>query len=182
MIDNNEIGELKTIHSFFSYYNDDRQNIRNQLAMGGGALMDIGCYCISFHRFIFNEEPIDVLGLVKKDDSFGTDILSSGRLEFPSGKTASVTCSTQLYPYQRATLYGTQGYIEIDIPVNAPTLEKTKIMVGKNGQVENIWIDPVDQYTEQVNAFSEAIMNSTAVPTSLEDAVNNMKVIDELLA
>ena len=50
------VGELKTIQSFFSYYNTDPNNIRNNKAIGGGGLMDIGCYCISLSRFIFGKE------------------------------------------------------------------------------------------------------------------------------
>jgi predicted dehydrogenase len=59
-----EIGELHTIQSFFSYYNVDPNNIRNMPEIGGGALMDIGCYCISLARWLFGVEPQRVLGVM----------------------------------------------------------------------------------------------------------------------
>src|SRR5690348_16930138 len=113
------IGELRTIQSLFSYYLDDPTNIRNKAAIGGGGLMDIGCYNISLSRFIFAAEPRRVLGVIERDPDFGTDRLTSGMLEFDRG-TATFTCSTQLAPYQRVHICGTAGRIEIEIPFNAP--------------------------------------------------------------
>ena len=55
LVDEGKIGELKTVQSFFSYFNVDETNIRNQAEIGGGGLMDIGCYSISLSRFIFDE-------------------------------------------------------------------------------------------------------------------------------
>jgi len=77
-----QIGELRTVQSFFSYWNVDPQNIRNVAAVGGGALMDIGCYCISLARYLFDAEPVRVLGSSDLDPSFGTDRLTSGLLDF----------------------------------------------------------------------------------------------------
>src|SRR5688572_18701387 len=62
LVQDGRIGQLRTIHTFFSYYNDDPQNIRNQRDIGGGALMDIGCYAISLSRFIYDAEPQRVMG------------------------------------------------------------------------------------------------------------------------
>ena len=55
MIQDGSIGELKTIQSFFSYYNVDANNIHNKKEAGGGGMMDIGCYCVSLSRFLFDE-------------------------------------------------------------------------------------------------------------------------------
>ena len=62
LVNEGKIGALQTIHSFFSYYNADPENIRNMADIGGGGLMDIGCYCISLARFIFGSEPQIFLG------------------------------------------------------------------------------------------------------------------------
>ena len=119
IVDGGGLGELRTIQSFFSYFNKDSQNIRNQKEIGGGALMDIGCYNISLSRFLFAAEPTRVLGLIERDPDFGTDRISSGILEFPNG-TSTFTCSTQMCPYQRIHAFGTTGRVEIEIPFNAP--------------------------------------------------------------
>lgn len=177
MVDNGKIGKLQTIESFFSYYNDDPDNIRNKADIGGGGLMDIGCYCISLSRFLFGREPDEVVGRWKIDPAFGTDYLASGILDFNSG-TSAFTCSTQTAPNQRVNIVGTKGRIVIDIPFNAPTDKKTLIWLYRDGDKEEIEFPPVNQYTLQAKAFANAILNDSPVPTPLEDALNNMKVID----
>jgi len=174
------IGELKTINSFFSYYNDDPTNIRNRAEVGGGGLMDIGCYNISLSRFIFAAEPTRVLGLVEYDPQFKTDRLTSGILDFGHG-TATFTCSTQLSPYQRANIYGTQGRVEIEIPVNAPPNAPCKLWYQQGSAIEEIVFPSVDQYTLQGDRFAAAVLNDAPVPTPLADAVANMRVIEALV-
>lgn len=171
------IGELKTIQSFFSYYNIDPNNIRNKKHAGGGGLMDIGCYCISISRYIFGKEPESVFGNVQYDSNTHTDNYTSGILNFSNGN-ASFTCSTQLAPYQRVNILGTEARLEIEIPFNAPPDKPTRMWLHKKNSTEEIIFEAVDQYTLQGSLFSLAILNNTEVPTPLTDAVNNMKVID----
>jgi predicted dehydrogenase len=179
MITEGRIGALKTVQSFFSYYNVDMNNIRNRIDAGGGGIMDIGCYCISFARFLFNHEPGRVVGTVEYDPNTQTDRLASGILDFTTG-TSTFTCSTQLMPYQRVNILGTEGRIEIEIPVNTPPDKPTRIWLHLKSGTEEIIFDPVDQYTLQGDAFSKAILENTPVPTNLEDSINNMRVIEAL--
>jgi len=177
LVDEKKIGELKTVQSFFTYYNIDPKNIRNRIEVGGGAMMDIGCYCVSLSRFLFGEEPRNVLGLVERDPVMQTDRMSSGILNFSTGH-ATFTCSTQLMPHQRVNILGTDGRIEIEIPFNMPPDQKAKISVFTKTGNEDIFFDAVDQYTIQADQFAQAIINDTPVPYGLDDAVNNMKVIE----
>lgn len=181
LIKSGAIGELKTLQSFFTYYNVDPQNIRNNADIGGGALMDIGCYCISFPRFVFEEEPSKVVGEMDFDPVTKIDRLTSGILQFPSGKTSTFTCGTQSMPYQQVNIFGDKGHITVEIPVNAPPNEQTQITLRTNEKNETFVFEPVDQYTLQGDAFSKAILNNTPVPTPLEDAIGNMKVIDTIV-
>jgi predicted dehydrogenase len=175
------IGTLRTVHSFFSYYNDDAANIRNVAAIGGGGLMDIGCYCISLARWLFSNEPQRVLGMVEHDARFGTDVLASGILDFGRG-TATFTCSTLLVPCQRVNIYGTEGRVEIEIPFNAPPDRPCRLWHERAGRTEEIALAVCDQYTIQGDLMSQAILNDTPVPTPIEDAVANMRVIEAVVA
>lgn len=175
-----KIGSLQTIQSFFSYYNTDPANIRNMANIGGGGLMDIGCYTISLARFIFGAEPQKVCGLMEYDPQLGVDRLTSAILDFSRG-TSTFTCSTQLAPYQRVNIFGTRGRIEIEIPVNAPPDQPCRLWCQTQDQTEEISFPICDQYTLQGDLFSKAILNDTDVPTPLEDAVANMKVIDAIV-
>jgi predicted dehydrogenase len=172
------VGTLRSIHSHFSYHNTDPGNIRNQAGIGGGGLMDIGCYCISLSRWLFGAEPLQVSGNVTIDEVFGVDSLASGILQFENG-TASFTCSTQLASYQRVNIMGATGRIEIEIPFNAPPNAATRIWLHTSSGCETLEFDAVDQYMLQGDLFSKAILENTPVPTSIEDAVNNMLVIEK---
>lgn len=180
LVDAGLLGEVKTINAFFSYFNDDAANIRNKSETGGGALMDIGCYCISFPRFITGNEPQQVISLIDFDPAMKTDRLTSAMLDFGNGVSATFTCSTQLEPYQRVNIFGTKGRLEIEIPVNAIPGEPARLWLQNNRMIQEITTDLVNQYTLQADEFSKAILNNTDVPTPLTDAVNNMKVIDAL--
>jgi len=174
------IGQLRTIQTFFSYFNDDADNIRNQAEIGGGGLPDIGCYCVSLARFIFDGEPRRVMGLVEYDPQFGTDRLASGMLEFSAG-TSTFTCSTQLAPYQRVNVLGTEGRVEIDIPFNAPPDRPCTMRHQHAGGIDEIALPVCDQYTIQGDLFARAVQDDTSVPTPLEDAVANMRVLEAIV-
>ncbi len=173
------VGELMTIQSFFSYYNDDADNIRNNAAIGGGGLMDIGCYCISLSRFLFEAEPLRCCAFMEKDPRFGTDRLFSGIMDF-GGKISSFTCSTQLSPYQRVNILGTDGRVEILIPFNAPNDIPCMLDHQQRGGTWTQHFDICDQYTIQSDLFAKAILDDTEVPVTLQDAVNNMKVLEDM--
>ncbi len=173
------VGELRTINTLFSYFNPDPTNIRNMADIGGGGLMDIGCYAISLARFIFGAEPQRVFGIVEFDPNFNTDRLASAILDFGRG-TSTFTCSTQVAPYQRVHIVGTAGRVEIEIPFNAPNNRPCKIWHQQGDDIKEIQFEVVDQYTIQGDLFSQAILNDTPVPTPIEDAVANMKVIERV--
>jgi predicted dehydrogenase len=174
------VGELRTIQTFFSYHNVDAANIRNQAEIGGGGLMDIGCYCISLSRFVFAAEPQRVCGIVELDPQFGVDRLASALMDFGRG-TSTFTCSTQLVPYQRVNIFGTEGRVEIEIPFNAPPDLPCRMWHQRGDEIDEIVLDICDQYTIQGDLFSQAILNDTDVPTPIEDAVANMQVIEAIV-
>jgi predicted dehydrogenase len=180
LVVNGKIGELQTIQSFFSYFNADPENIRNQADIGGGGLMDIGCYCVSLSRYIFAAEPTRVCGVSRFDDRFKTDKLTTGILDFDQG-IATFTCSTQLISHQRVNICGTEGMVEIEIPFNAPADQPCRLWHKRGNEIEEMVFDVCDQYTLQGDQFALAVINDTEVPTSLEDAVANMKVIDNIV-
>jgi predicted dehydrogenase len=175
------IGELRTIQSTFSYFNADPSNIRNKESIGGGGLMDIGCYCISLSRFIFDAEPSRVVGLIENDPALMVDRLALGMLDFGQ-HTSNFTCSTQLVPYQRVNIFGTTGRIEIEIPFNAPPDRPCRLWLQCEEEIEEISFDVCDQYTIQGDLMAQAILENQPVPTPISDAIGNMRVIEALFA
>jgi predicted dehydrogenase len=179
LVDRGKIGELRTIQSFFAYYNVAPDNIRNRADAGGGGLMDIGCYPISLSRFLFASEPLRVCGIMELDPVFKTDRQVTGVLVFGAG-TATFTCGTQLAPYQRVNIVGTDGRIEIEIPFNAPPNQACRMWYQAGTRIEAIHLEACNQYTIQGDLLAKAILDDGPVPTPLSDAVANMQIVDAL--
>ncbi len=174
-----KLGEIKTVHSMFSYYNDDPDNYRNSVEMGGGGLMDIGCYSISVARLIFGMEPDQVYGYSEYDPDFGIDRLASGLLTFGSG-TSVFTCSTQCFKDQYVKIYGTKGKLDLNWPFNPDFSEKT-ILRGVIDEKEfNEEFPPCNHFTIQADNFARSVFDGTPAPISLDDSIGNMEVIDRV--
>lgn len=172
------LGELRTVHSFFSYFNRRPDNIRNRPELGGGGLLDIGSYNVSVARFLFGTEPRRVVATVEFDPDFRVDRLASAILDFGPAGTATFTCGTQLEAFQRVLAVGTQGLLEIEIPFNPPLGGATTTVLERGNETTSMVFDRADHYTLQGEAMSRAILDDTPVPTPLEDAVANMEVLD----
>ena len=184
LLNEGRVGELRSVFGFFSYFNVDPSNIRNQVEAGGGALMDIGCYLIHASRYAFAQEPTRVVSRIEHDPQMHTDRLTSAILDFPGGQSI-FTCSTQLVPYQRVHFVGPRGRIELEIPFNAPKDRPTRLFIddGRDlfgGGIITETFPVADQYTLQGDAFSRAILENTEVPVPLEDAIKNMAVIEAI--
>lgn len=179
LVDQKAIGDIKTIQSSFSFFEDDPNSIVNSKEFGGGSLMDIGCYPISLSRFLFNSEPKSISSVIEYHPDFKVDVLASGILEFETG-TSVFFSSTQLADNQQAQIFGTKGNIKFEWPFNPPTDKPSKIWVTIGDDCKTIEFETCNQYTIQADLFALAIINNTPVPTPLEDSVNNMIVIERL--
>jgi predicted dehydrogenase len=181
------IGTLQGMQTWFSYFNDDPQNIRNRTENGGGALMDIGCYPINASRMVFGSEPVAVRAAVRRDPVLDVDVLTSAILEFPGGGQSTFTVSTRCQPHQRVDLVGTEGRIEIPIPFNIPWDRETVISLTTGGEgtvdpsTQVITFAPSNQYTIQAEAFSRAVLTNTDVPVLPSDAVETMRVLERVV-
>ena len=182
LVRSGRIGELRSVTCSFSYFNRDAANIRNRRDAGGGALLDIGCYPVNLSRFVLGAEPRRVFGFVERDPEWGVDRLVSAVLDF-GGARATFTCATQLAPYQRMHFLGTRGWVEVEIPFNAPNDRPTRVFVGEGppgSPFETLEFEPCDQYAIQGDLFSRAVREGTEQPIPLEDALGNMSVIDAI--
>jgi predicted dehydrogenase len=187
LVASGRIGRLAAIQSWFSYYNDDPSNIRNVLDFGGGALYDIGCYCVNLSRLLFEGEPTRITSAIRRDPIGGTDVLTSAILEFDGG-IASFTCSTRTETDQRVHVYGDAGRISIGIPFNIPPDRPTTISLTSGGDppvapaTEVMTFATKDPYAAEVEAFSSAILDGGPTPVAPQDAVANLRVIESIFA
>ena len=144
--------------------------------------MDIGCYASSLSRWLFNTEPQRVFGLVVNDPHFGVDRLVSAILDFGVGH-ATFTCSMQIAHFQRAHLAGVEGHVELsEAPFNPPNDRPCTVRLQRGGEVQQLEVKACDQYRVQGDRFAEAILNDAPVPVPLEDAIDNLEVLDAIVA
>jgi predicted dehydrogenase len=177
------LGDVRAIHTIFSYFLADPDNIRNQAKIGGGGLYDVGCYAINTARYIFESEPERVIGLFAIDPDLKTDRMMSGLAEFADSRHLAFTCATQLVLCQSVQVLGTLGRVEIEIPFNAPAGTGTSISIDDGRDLagsgrEVVQLPACNQYTLQGDAFSRAVMGERSLEWGTSDAVLNMRVID----
>ncbi|MGE3875451.1 MAG: Gfo/Idh/MocA family protein [Parvibaculaceae bacterium] len=175
-----ELGKIRLIQVFFSYYLDDPKNVRNIAKIGGGGLLDIGCYPITVARYIFDAEPRAVTAVFDRDPKFKTDRAASGLADFGKGRQLSFAISTQAAPFQRVQIAGTKGRIEVEIPFNAPPDKPNRYFVQGMAMNEGKTYElPVsDQYQLQAEAFGRVIRRDEKAAYGIKDAIQNMKIID----
>jgi predicted dehydrogenase len=178
-----ELGDVRLVRGAFFYYLDDPANVRNLPDIGGGGLLDVGCYCVIAGRYFFDTEPRRVVALVDRDPVFKTDRLASVIADFGNGRQLSFVCGTQTAGRQSVEILGTKANLEIVIPFNAPLGQQTAITVG-SGLQRDLYrreiIPAVDQYTAQAEAFALAVLGEQKLPYGIEDAISQMRVLDAI--
>ena len=182
-----DLGAVRSIQTWFSYFNKQADNIRNHVDQGGGALYDIGCYAVVTARYLFECEPQRVIALVDRDPQFGTDRTISALLDFGAGRRLVFTASTQSVPYQRVQVIGERKRIEVRIPFNATPGKGMEVLTDDGSALDGSGIRSetmaaCDQYGLQGDAFARAIRTQTPLAWGVDDAVANMRVIDALFA
>ncbi|MBN2552746.1 MAG: Gfo/Idh/MocA family oxidoreductase [Spirochaetales bacterium] len=174
-----EIGEILAVQTYYAYDLKDPENIRNKADMGGGGLMDIGCYAVSVPRLLFGAEPRRAIGLFTRDANLKTDILSSAILDFGRGRSV-FTVATQGFRAQQVDIYGSSGSMHVGIPFNMYPDVPPSLTVSTPIGERRPQLPAADQYGLEFEAFSEALRRDLPVPTPPQDAVANQKVLDAL--
>ncbi len=175
------IGRLRHVQGAFSYFNVDPTNMRNQLALGGGALPDIGVYPTVSTRFVTDREPVRVQATIERDGTFGTDIYSSVRADF-GGFELSFYLSTQMAARQAMVFHGDAGFIEVASPFNAGLYDDHYITLhNQNHSEAQVFRFPgTQQYRLEVETFVRTALGGKERVFTLEESVLNQKVIDAI--
>ena len=155
-------GDERPLHvqASFGFPLNDPSNYRLQPALGGGALLDVGCYTVSAARWLLGE-PDTVLARARYDQGTGVDMSVSSLLHFASGGTASLWCSFESAEEQGVTAVTARGTYTLERPFTA-------------------WQDPHDPYQLMVESFAESVMDGTAPEVSLDESVANMRTLDRI--
>lgn len=189
-----EIGDIKLIRTSFCYkMSKIGDNVRFNRALGGGGLMDVGCYCINFTRMLAREEPDQVHASAHMHEK-GVDDVLTATLHFPSGIVASFTCGMSVHADNTAYICGSEGFIEIPVPWKPPVLQAAYTVARstppKMDQPAGVKAPPpretrlVDANSElyalEADDFATAVLDGKPPAVSEADTLGNMAVLDEI--
>ena len=145
------------VQATFGFALDDKSNFRLQAQLGGGALLDVGCYVVSVSRWILGE-PSQVLARSRMVD--GVDMTTSALLRFAGGQTAAVWASFESSEEQELTAVTRAGARRLERPFTSR--------------------EEADQYQLMVESFADSVLNDRPVEIPLSESVANMKVLDRI--
>jgi xylose dehydrogenase (NAD/NADP) len=169
------IGELRVIRSAFSYSLYDADNIRLRTDVEGGALMDVGCYCVSGSRLL-GGEPESVVGAAHIGAS-GTDWVFTGQIRFPGDVVALFDCGTSLPDRSELEAIGTEGSLLLPDPWHG---QSPVIEIRRNGSVERVEIEPANPYQLELEDMNAAIRGERAPLLGRADALGQVRTIEAL--
>jgi xylose dehydrogenase (NAD/NADP) len=181
LVDQGAIGDSRLIRTAFCFRHPDLTDARFRPEMGGGALLDVGCYGVSLARWIFGAEPEMVQACAEYGVS-GVDLTTVGLLRFSGGRFAVVEASFQSALQQTFSIVGTEGAIELPqdafIPWEKDALFRLRGVDEEEGKVEVI--PGVDEYQLMVEHFADAVLGNASLDFPPEESVKNMRVLDAL--
>ena len=181
MIRDGVVGELKMIQSVFTFRLKNQDNIRLDPALGGGGLMDVGCYCVNISRTAAGAEPEEVQAMAIQSAS-GVDEMLAGSMRFANGVIASFQCGLNTHRREACEIGGTEGYLKLN-EAFLPGKGDVVIEEHRGGDAPVMHtIAGVDEYQCMVEHFSDCILNGTEPRYSAEEAARNMRVIQALYA
>jgi predicted dehydrogenase len=169
------IGELRLVRSAFSYSLYDESNIRLRTDADGGALMDVGCYCVSGSRLLAGE-PTEAHGEAWIGPS-GTDWVYAGLMRFPGDVLATFDCGTALPNRDELEAIGSEGSIFLDDPWHCTT---PVIELRRDDAVERIELPYADSYRLELENLSDAIRGEAELLLGRDDAVAQARVLETL--
>jgi len=188
------IGRVKLIRTSFCYRThktDPADNIRFDPKLAGGALMDIGCYCISFARLIAAAEPTSIRVAGHVHDT-GVDDYAAGTLGFADGTVATFACGMTLQADNAALICGEDGWVEVPVPWKPPVDGAVAYVKGQTPPrqdhadapppgPEELRVDaPAPLYGMEADAFAAVVLEGAELPVTRADTVGNMRVLDEV--
>ncbi len=178
IITSGQLGRIKMVHGSFSFVMTNKDDIRWDPAMGGGALWDIGCYPLSFARTVLGTEPLEVFGWQVTSPS-GIDEIFAGQLRFPGDIYFQVDCSFKIPDHVFMEIVGDEGALNIPQPFN--TAARKNLYLTRTGKTTTIVVKGPDPYAAEVENFADALLLGKPPATTLADSRLNTAAILALL-
>ena len=181
------LGEVSLVRASFSFVQTSEGDYRRDPGMGGGALFDVGCYCVHIARRVFGREPTAVTAKSLYDSQTGVDTTTTALMEFDSGGVALIDCSFALSLRASYEIVGSQGSISVPRfllggQAAGDTMEAGAYCFSQAGQDEERHSQPGNMYVSEIEAMSRRVLGEDVFLLPAEDGVGNMRALDAIAA
>ena len=178
IVQGGRLGQLRFIQSTFSFPLTNPNDYRLSADLGGGALYDLGCYCVNFQRLLVGHEPRQVQALSYMG-STNVDLQMSGTLDFGEQLFTHFDVAFNAAPQQYTRIIGTEGILSFEKSFN-PGKEASEAYLLKGSETKRFKFKREDAYQKMVEHFYNVVASKEAPRFPLSDAVNNLVVMDAL--
>jgi predicted dehydrogenase len=173
------LGTVRSIRSTFTFRLTRANDIRLDPAMGGGALMDVGCYCVNVSRTLAGAEPVEAQAWATWGES-GVDEQLSGALRFEDGLVAQFDCALTMERRESYEVAGTDASLTVETGFRPGDGNVMIVEHRARGEEACHEITGADEYRLMVEHFSDCVLHDRPVRYPALEAVANMAVIEAL--
>jgi len=178
MLESGALGKLRFLHVAFSFPFNTPNNYRAQKEYGGGALLDVGSYCINATHWLITSEPQHIQGFIRKNDSIDVD--TQALLTFADAVVASIKCSFAAAEHQVIEVVGTTGVAIASQAFTAWTGDSTTLLLQQGSHSEQKTFAPADPYQAMLAHFTDCALGQAALQYPPTDGHRTLQVIDQL--
>ena len=179
MVRDGAIGDLRQIRSSFTFLLTKPDNIRWDADLGGGALMDVGCYCVNVSRTVAGREPVEVRAMANLRSS-GVDEQMAGTLRFEDGLLAHFDCALTMERTEVYHLLGSNGHIRVQDAFLPGTDDAVIEQFDIEDNLTKVTVEGADEYKLMVEHFADCVLKDRPLRYTAEEAALNMRVIEAL--
>lgn len=188
IVDSGAIGRIRYLESKHSTFDTNRSGIRYQKGNGGGAVYDVTCYNVSLASYLFGKDPEDMSVYCGFDKETGVDVSDAVMLRYEEGVTAMLYAGLDAYRRGCYSILGETGRIDVDHKFNSSGVCHIRVSTGARPQGAEyvdettteytIWVD--DNYKKEIELFSDAVLNGSALTVSKEESLRTARVCDAI--
>ncbi|MBS7224497.1 MAG: Gfo/Idh/MocA family oxidoreductase [Clostridiaceae bacterium] len=188
IVDSGAIGRIRYLESKHSTFDTNRSGIRYQKGNGGGAVYDVTCYNVSLASYLFGKDPEDMSVYCSFDKETGVDVSDAVMLRYEEGVTAMLYAGLDAYRRGCYSILGETGRIDVDHKFNSSGVCRIRVSTGARPQGAEyvdettteytIWVE--DNYKKEIELFSDAVLNGTALTISEEESLRTARVCDAI--
>jgi xylose dehydrogenase (NAD/NADP) len=175
-----ELGHLRLLHSAFSFPLKESATYRQTRAYGGGALLDIGCYCANALCWVHGGPPSAIQAFTCWREAGGIDLESSALLRFADGSLGHLQCSFLAAEYQSLEVVGDQGALLAPLAFTAWREDATLLRIQQGSQCREEHFAPADPYQVMVEHFVQALNGEVPLAYPPEEALHTLQVLDAI--